>query len=107
MVRAHLGDLSLFQHHDLVGPADGAEAVGDHHHRAAFEKVVQVFEDDAFVVGIEGIGGLVEEDESRVFVNGTGDEHALPLPLADAVAAGADPATNIALDIDEVFEGFG
>ena len=63
-----------------------------HHYRCpAFKKALQVIHDDALVVGIQCVGGLVEEDEFRTLVHGTGDEYALFLSLAQSVPFLANP----------------
>ena len=48
------------EHHNLVGVAHGAQAVGHHHHGFATVELLQVLHNGTLVVGIEGIGGLIE-----------------------------------------------
>ena len=59
--------------------------MGHHYRCPSFEEALQVLHDDALVVGIQCVGGFVEEDEFRVLVHGAGDEYALFLSLAQSV----------------------
>ena len=54
---ADLNHLALFKHDNLVGVADGAQAVGNDDDRFLLKKAGQVFADDALVLGIQCAGG--------------------------------------------------
>ncbi len=82
----HLYDFSFIQNYDLVGVADGGEAVCHDDYRLPIVEIRQVFDDRPFVVGVKGIGGLVQEDEHRVLVNNSCNEDALPLSLTDTLS---------------------
>ena len=58
--------------------------------RLSAVKLLQVVDDEPLVAGIQGVGGLVEEQESRILVHRTGYQDALPLSLADALPVGPD-----------------
>ena len=58
-VRAALGDLSPFQHDDLVGALHGGQAVGDDDGRPALGKLGKRGLDLAYGEVIEGAGRLV------------------------------------------------
>ena len=63
-----------------------AQPVCHDHHRLSLVELVQVLHDFLLVVRIQRIRRLVEEQELRVLIDRPGDEQALSLPLADAVA---------------------
>ncbi len=78
-----------FEHDYVVGISYGRKPVGHHHDGASAIKFREVFDYAAFVAGVEGVGGLVEEYEVGVAVDGASYEYALLLPLAEAVAFGS------------------
>ncbi len=65
VVGAFLGDKAAFEHDDLVGVADRAEAVRDGDDGAAFHQAFERFHDDLLRLGVER-GGRLVEDEDRV-----------------------------------------
>ena len=74
----------LRQHHDPVGVADGGEPVGDHQggavaRRAEPHERLEGALHLALALGVEGAGGLVEDQDGRVLEEGAGDGEALPL----------------------------
>ena len=79
---ARLDDLAVVDDDNLVGIPDRAQAVGDDDDGLATVERVEVLHDGPLVVGIERVGSLVEEDVVGILVHRTGDEDALPLPLA-------------------------
>ena len=79
---ARLDDLAMVDDDNLVGIPDRAQAVGDDDNGLATVERVEILHDGPLVVGIERVGGLVEEDVVGILVHRTGDEDALPLPLA-------------------------
>ena len=79
---ARLDDLAMVDDDNLVGIPDRAQAVGDDDNGLATVERVEILHDGPLVVGIERVGGFVEEDVVGILVHRTGDEDALPLPLA-------------------------
>lgn len=75
---------------DVVGVNDGAQAVGYDEDGLAAVEGTEIFHNDALVVGIEAVGGFVEENELRVFVDGAGDEDPLSLSGTHTAALHAD-----------------
>ena len=73
-MRALLDDASAVQHDDLVGIADRREAVRHHHDRLVLEEPVETLHDRAFVVRVQRVGRLVEEEVLRIFVGGPCDQ---------------------------------
>ncbi len=82
--------LSLLDDEDLVGAADGGEAVGDDEGGAALHEVVQAVLDEGFGFGVEGAGGFVEDEDAGVGEDGAGDGDALALAAGELDAALAD-----------------
>ena len=78
---ARLDDLAVVNDDNLVGIPDRAQAVGDDDDGLALIELVEVLHDGPLVVGIKGVGGLVEEDVVGILVHRTGNEDALPLSL--------------------------
>ena len=74
--------VAFFHDVDAVRIYDLGEAVGDDDHRAALldgvERVFDLLGSD----GVEAGGGLVEEDDGRVFEEKPGNGDALLLPAA-------------------------
>ena len=60
--------------------------MGHDHHRPSFVEGVQLLHDLPLVVGIQGVRGLVQEDEVGILVHRPGDQDPLPLPLAHSVS---------------------
>ena len=66
-------------HQDLVGAADGGQAVRDHERRAALHQVREALLDQRLRLGVEARGRLVEDQDARVGEDGARDRHALAL----------------------------
>ena len=81
-VCARFAYFPMSEHHNLVGILDRTQAVSDHHHGTSVEELLQILHDGALVVGIQSVGGLIEEQEIGVLVNGSCNKNTLPLPLA-------------------------
>jgi hypothetical protein len=79
-VRAALHHPALLQHEDLVGRADGAEAVRDDERRAPAAQPRERLLDERLALRVERAGGLVEDEDARVGQQRAGDGDALPLP---------------------------
>ncbi len=73
---------------DAVGVHDLGEAVGDDDHRAALLDGVERVLDLLGGNGVEGGGGLVEEDDGRVFEEKPGNGNALLLPARQLLSIG-------------------
>ena len=58
----------------------------NHHNRLTPVKLVQVFHDFFFIIGIQRVGGFIEKDKFGVLIHGAGDQDALTLALTDAVS---------------------
>ena len=82
--------MPCFDDEDLVGAADGREAVGDDEGGAALHEEVEAVLDHGFGLGVEGAGGFVEDEDARVGENGAGDGDALALAAGELDAALAD-----------------
>src|SRR5690606_32846867 len=80
-----LDDLAVGHEHDPVGGAAGeAHLVGDHDHgHPLLGQVGHDVEDFLDHFGVEGGGGLVEEDDLGVHRQGAGDGHALLLAAGE------------------------
>ena len=77
---ALLGDAAIFQHNDLIGICHGGQAMGNHQHGAPFGCAFQRALYLALGFGVEGAGGLVEQQQRRVFQQGARNAHALFFP---------------------------
>ena len=87
---AALDDPAGVEHDDLVGVADRGQPVGDGDGGAAGRQGVDGLLYGALGAGVEGAGGLVEDEDRRVAQDGAGDGEALLLAAGEAVAALAD-----------------
>ena len=88
-VSACFHHLAVVEHHYLMRMAHGAEAMGYHHHRLAVIEAVEILHDGTFAVGIERIGGFVEENVLRIAIYGACYEYALLLPHTQTGAIAA------------------
>ena len=80
LVGSHLDHGAFFQYHDAVGVSDGAQSVGDHNGGTIGQYLIQVFLNGPFRLSIQRAGGLVEDQDGRIVVNGPCDSY--PLFLA-------------------------
>src|SRR3954454_16906111 len=64
--RAALGDAPVLEHDDLVGVADGRQAVGDGDRRAALRELVERRLHRALGLVVQRAGRLVEDEDRRV-----------------------------------------
>ena len=83
---------ALIHHHNHVGGTDGREAVGDEEHRAAAEGLEQIAADLPFGAGVEGTGGLIEDQHAGVLQHRPSQGHALPLTTGQSSPPFADRA---------------
>ena len=75
---------------DLIGVADGREAVGDDEGGAACHEAFEGFVDEALGFAVEGGSGFVEEEDLGIGEDGPGDGDALALAAGELGAARAD-----------------
>ena len=64
---AAFGDASAFEDEDLVGVADGGEAVGYDEAGAVFHEAVERFLDKTLGGRVHAGCGFVEDEDGRVF----------------------------------------
>src|SRR5690606_4134858 len=79
LVGAAFLDVALLDHEDLVGLADGAEAMGYDECGSAFHERGQALLDEGFAFCVEIGSGLIEDEDAGICENGPGDGNALPL----------------------------
>ena len=87
LVGANLHELAVFDDQDAVGHADGAEAVADEDGGFAQGQLLEALEDFVLGAGIEGGGGLVEDEELGVAHVSAAEGDFLPLAAAQIHAA--------------------
>ena len=85
--RLVLLDLAVVDEDDAVGHLTGeAHFVGDHQHGdAGVGQLLHQFQNLAHHFGVEGAGGLVEQDHVRIHGKGTGNGNALLLAAGQAL----------------------
>src|SRR5271165_6319411 len=83
-------DVSAFDDEDLIGAADGREAVRDHEGGAALHEEAESFLDHGFGFGVERRGRLVEDEDARVGKDCPSYRQALALASGELDAALAD-----------------
>jgi len=86
-VATNLHELAVFDDQDAVGHADGAEAVADEDGGFALGEFLEALEDFVLGAGVEGGGGLVEDEELGVAHVGAAEGDFLPLAAAQVHAA--------------------
>ena len=101
---APLDDPSLVQHDDLVGIAHGGEPVGDHQHGPVLHQAIDRLLDQSLRFGVEGAGGLVEDQDRRVAQQCPGDRD--PLALS-AGQTGAPLAQDGVVPLGELTDELG
>ena len=79
-------DLAILQHKQLVGVADGAQAVGDDKAGAAVQQPGKRLLDEQLGAGVHAAGCLVQDQQARVGEDGTRDGEELPLALTQVAA---------------------
>ena len=76
-MRALLDDLTRFEHIDVVGIADGRQAMGDHKRRAIRHEVVERVLNQPLGFGIDRCRGLIEQKDRRILQQGPRDRKSL------------------------------
>jgi len=79
MVRSLLDDSSFVQHIDIISILDGGQAMGDDDHRGSAPQGLDAFLDVFLGLGIQGAGGLVQNEQAGVLVKFPGQKQPLPL----------------------------
>ena len=87
---AAFDDVAVVEYDDLVGVANGREAVGDDDAGASLHEFGEGLLDGLLAFGVEGGGGFVENEDGRVFEHGSCYAEALALSSAEGDAAVAD-----------------
>ncbi len=106
-VSAHFADGLVLQHHDLVGVADGGEAVGDDDGGAALHQAFQGLLDEQLGLGIDRGGGFIQDQDGSVLEHGAGDGEALLLPAGELDAALADEGVVALRQVVDELVGIG
>ena len=89
-VSALLGDAALLDDQNTVGVVYGAQAVGYDYRRTSLEQGGEGLLHEFLALGVEGRGGLVEDQYLGVAQHGAGDAYALALAAREFRAAVAD-----------------
>src|SRR5207237_1274910 len=87
VVAALLRGPAVLEDDDLVGVADGAQAVGDGDHGAPLHDALERLDDDRLRLGVERRSRLVEDEDGRVANDCAGDSDALPLSAGQGQAS--------------------
>ena len=90
VVSALLDDLTILQHADKVGVANGTQPVRYHQRGAVLHQLLQRLLHQLLRFGIQCRGSLVQNQYRRVLQYGAGYGYTLPLPAAQPAAAVAD-----------------
>ena len=102
VVGAPLDNAALLQDHDAVGVLNGAEPVSDDKGGAPSHQGVHALLDQGFGAGVNGGGGLVQNQHRRVGHGGPGNGQQLALALAQVGAVpGEDRVVPIGQAADE------
>ena len=88
--RADGDDAAFFHDEDAIGIDDGGEAMGDDDGGAVVHELLGGVLDELFGLGIEGGGGLVEDEDAGILEEDAGDGDALALAAGKGDAALAD-----------------
>ena len=107
LVRSLLDDFSVLHHYDFVGVLHRAEAVGDDDARAVFHQHIEGVLHQPLGLGVEGGGGLVEDEDGRVGQHGPGDGEPLALAATEFYAPVADVSLVAAGGFKDKIVGMG
>ncbi len=75
--------LPLVQHNNLVCIFYSTQAVSHDEHCFSSEYQLQVIHDAPFIIGIQGTGSFIQEEESGILINGPGNQDPLFLTTAE------------------------
>lgn len=87
---AALDNLALIHDQDQVGFLDGCQAVSDHQGSTTLHDVVEGCLDMTLRLGIQRRGGLIEDQQRRVFEQRPGNRQTLALTAGKQHAVLAD-----------------
>src|SRR5712675_136696 len=87
---AAFNDAAGFDDEDLLGTANGREAMGDHKCSAAAHQVTQPFLNQRFRFGVQTGSRFIENEDAWIGENGSGDGDALLLSTGKFYAAFTD-----------------
>ena len=87
---AFFGDEAAFEHDDLIGIADSAQAVSNDDDCAAFHQAFERFHYDLLRLGVERGGRFIENENVRIAHDGAGDADALSLATRERETALTD-----------------
>src|SRR6266700_839196 len=90
VVRAVLDDPAALKGYDAIDAADGRKSVGNDEHGPAFDDAPHVVLNDPLALVIKSARRLVENQNSRIHDQRTGDRDTLPRPTREAAAPLAD-----------------
>ena len=90
LVPSDVDDAPTFHDHDAIRFEDGGKPMRDDQAGTVEHEVVERLLDHVFGFGIEGAGGLVQNEQGRVLEQGAGDGDALLLPAGEPDPAFAD-----------------
>ena len=83
-------DATVVEDDDVVGFEDGVEAVCDGNDGSTLHDAAGGFFEQGFGLGVEAGGGFVEDEDGRVFEEGSGEGETLCLSAAETGSAFAD-----------------
>ena len=89
-MRSPFDDATLIEDQNLIGAADGAQPMRHDKTRARGEQAVERVLQPAFGDGVDGTGGLVENENARVGEERAGKADQLTLAEGETGAAFAD-----------------
>lgn len=72
LVGAFFYKMSLMEHQNFIGAADGAQAVGNYYGGAVFHEFGERFLNHLFGDGVQGAGGFVKYEDVRIFQESPG-----------------------------------
>src|SRR6266404_1117249 len=101
LVSAAFNDATGFDNQNLLGAANGREAMGDYERCAAAHEVTQTFLNERFRFRIQTGSGFIKNQDARIGEDGACDGDALLLPSGKFYAAFADYGVVF------FFKGFG
>ena len=89
-MRAAFDNSSAFDDQNLIGATDGGEPVSDHEGRSPLHQLVQSGLNHGLGLGVEGTGGLVENQDAGLCQQRASDRETLPLAAGELYATLAD-----------------
>ena len=88
---APLNDLTLLKDHNGLGIADGGQTVGNDKDGTTLHQAIHAFFNHPLRPGVDGGGGLIQNQHRRIGTGRPGDVQKLPLPLAEIAAVIGNP----------------